>query len=249
MSNPNTPDLAQILRDLAAYQPDPQPSQTAPPYGTSLNTSANGSHSLSAPSISSFQQQYPSQSFNQPESSQAARVPSHTNVSSNCRPYEPGHSSSQRESQILGDASSITEWGPGLRHVSRLAALNPEFERTVKQLMADQQTHEVEWFNGREALLAKQASRDENTTKLDAIFRSIGGSIAPSAPMNPQEKEVELRQYDKKVYKASQDMYSAFSVRLERLGVPFFSGNRDGPSPLQEKMIKHLEDMFGDLKA
>lgn len=124
MSGQNVPDLAQILRNLAAYQPSQE--STAASHESFLTRSPIPS-SVPGPSHSS---PLPSRGAAQASS----LPPGDTSQASNRGWYGHHSSSGRRTDQVLGDPSAITEWGPGLRHVSKLATLNPEFERTVVEV-------------------------------------------------------------------------------------------------------------------
>lgn len=76
-----------------------------------------------------------------------------------------------------------------------------------------------------------------------------------------QDLEVELRVYDRKVYRQTHQMIEDFNRRLNQMRIPFFGTRRvalpnDKPKrgeisaedlkALQRRMLQHLEDLCGD---
>ena len=104
--------------------------------------------------------------------------------------------------------------------------------------------------------------------------KSLGGSASDetAVPQTEDDKEAELVEFDRKIYKAQVQMNQAMTTELKGLGIPFFgtpldlvrsevehdSGDHDTParpkwsrkvthaelSGLQRRMIDHLEDMY-----
>ncbi len=131
--------------------------------------------------------------------------------------------------------SHIIDWPPALRHVSRLAAQDPDLERSICRLITDQWAHEETWWEQRESLR-----------------KAIELGQAPKS---------ELSNYDGKIYTAQVDMNEHMSIELRNLGIPFFGMPSslivDGDAApagklsskqlrdLQFKMLDYLQVMFG----
>ncbi|KAF2834771.1 hypothetical protein M501DRAFT_963871, partial [Patellaria atrata CBS 101060] len=165
------------------------------------------------------------------------------------------------------DPATITEWSQGLRCISKIAVQNPKLKDILRKMMADQEKHEQMWWQGRVALLEKQAARVEGSQQLNSVLKSIGAlSIDMDDPNNEESRKRELEAYDTRVYNASSDMYKTMCAELKGLGVPFFGTKSDlilNPQDLetdhqrpkfkvteaellslQRRMLEYLEDMY-----
>uniref|UniRef100_A0A093Y3G8 Auxin-induced protein AUX28 n=1 Tax=Talaromyces marneffei PM1 TaxID=1077442 RepID=A0A093Y3G8_TALMA len=134
--------------------------------------------------------------------------------------------------------SQIVTWSPALKHIMHLTAQNQDFSTRIQHLIKSQREHERTWWKAREALIEKQAAREEKRRRIEEVLKSVGASSAGASTnaTSPegttgkisQENATELKAYDSKVYQASLDMARAMETELCRLGVPFFWGNGDG---------------------
>jgi hypothetical protein len=127
-----------------------------------------------------------------------------------------------------------------------------------------QRKHERSWFEGRQALIAMQASRTKTSAQVAAMLQSMGGASV-EAKADAKVNEQELENYDRKVYAGLEAMTADFDRQLRSLGVPFYAIKHDlvileegtekqGHLPgridrgelreLQKKMLGLLEDLF-----
>ena len=68
---------------------------------------------------------------------------------------------------------------------------------------------------------------------------AVGGHIAPMTHVHdPASEKAELERFDRKVYKACQEMVAATMGELGTLGVPFFA--------LRKELMGEGEGMIGD---
>ncbi len=110
------------------------------------------------------------------------------------------------------------------------------------------------------------SNREDSRLKLDSVLDSLGGNIKKRSREDELPPEEELRIYDRKVYKACQEMEKACVKELGKLEVPFFctmgglvSKKKEGKKGekrngtvreeesmvLQGRMIELLEDLCG----
>lgn len=68
------------------------------------------------------------------------------------------------------DPASITTWPAALRYVMHTVAQNEETQLRIRGLIRSQHHHERQWWEGREALLKKQAARGQKKKELDAVL-------------------------------------------------------------------------------
>ncbi|KLJ06082.1 hypothetical protein EMPG_10482 [Blastomyces silverae] len=124
----------------------------------------------------------------------------------------------------LPDPSTITTWPAALKYVMKTVAQNEATQSKIKKLIRTQHDHEKQWWEGRQALLSKQAGREAKRKQLDDVLRSVGGVVAKdSDPPSAEDDKIELDTYDKKVYRALTTMSKALDVELRALGIPFFT--------------------------
>lgn len=143
--------------------------------------------------------------------------------------------------------------------------------------MKDQTANEMRWYTERQNLKHTQANRSISAAKAQSILKSLNTSFyGNSSPANEPEvdQEVELAEFDDKIYSAQMAMETAMTAELKTLGVPFFGTDRNlvlagetmeskvslvdtqpkWSQPVSEeqlmemrrKMIAHLEDLYRD---
>lgn len=255
------PDLATVLRNLAALAPPPsQPAAASPLDQSQLSsisqTLSNAGHNVAPIPLANHQQSADPRlaARSQRPASQNYPNVSTTPPTSSTLPPAP-----QTSAPAAIDPATITEWAQGLRCVTKIAARNPSFKPIIQkvcyyfsleshcsaitedlQMIADQHEHELIWWGGRKAL------------------------------MNQSPTEEQLKAYDKKVYRAQVEMNAVMSGQLKGLGVPFFGVKphliADSESAassrsvsaskakltqnellkLQRRMVEYLEDMYKD---
>ncbi|OOF93691.1 hypothetical protein ASPCADRAFT_209048 [Aspergillus carbonarius ITEM 5010] len=226
----NSADLTSVLRTLSAlsnqqhhHQPLQQPSPPAP--APLQKTTTTQSHKLeqgapaapAAPSPAEEDDPYePSESLPHiPVAPTPALAPTAPSTPSQTR----SHPNAATE-----DTSTITTWPTALRYVMRTVAQNESIQQRIRWLMQRQYDHEKQWWQGREALLRKQASRIEKKKELDAVLRFVGAPVDENKQISTAEEDrAELTNYDAKVYKASKQMSEAMGAELRALRIPFFN--------------------------
>jgi hypothetical protein len=123
------------------------------------------------------------------------------------------------------DASSIVEWPSAIRHVMQHLAPDPSFGAKIRRLITSQHTYEKDWWDKRQDIMARHASRDTSSAQLTNIFASLG-VVVPTGNASQRDYESERREladYDSKVYKQLLAMSGDFDRQLRGLGVPFYA--------------------------
>ena len=151
----NTPDLASVLRTLAAYgqssQPPTEPSQNRIAHAVELvpDTLEDGEYD-------------PAISLN--------NLPPRIIIpAEHARPEPEPRLRSIKQSTTV-DATSIMTWPAALRHVTRTVARNEAIMARIKKLIDVQHQHESQWWEGRKALIQKQKDRIEGRRKVDEVL-------------------------------------------------------------------------------
>ncbi|KAL9119774.1 MAG: hypothetical protein Q9187_003669 [Circinaria calcarea] len=212
-----TPDLAAVLRTLAAYsQPQPQAhshSHQLTPQLLALGPPFSGDSSKDDLEDGEYDPKEPMLLPTERRHSQARPPrPSPSTAPTAITPKTP---------QV--DPTTITTWPAALRHVTKLVARNEAIAARIRKLIDVQHQHERQWWEGREGLIKMQAGRVEGRKKVDDVLKAVGGKVDPtiSGP-TPEEDAAELARYDRKVYRACTEMVTATANELKSLGVPFF---------------------------
>ncbi|EGE78617.1 hypothetical protein RJZ56_000778 [Blastomyces dermatitidis] len=139
----------------------------------------------------------------------------------------------------LPDPSTITTWPAALKYVMKTVAQNEATQSKIKKMIRTQHDHEKQWWEGRQALLSKQAGREAKRKQLDDVLRSVGGAVSKdSNPSSAEDDKIELDTYDKKVYRALTTMSKALDMELRDLGIPFFTI----PHKLVTSSSNHVSD-------
>ena len=152
-NNYQTPDLASVLRTLAAYAPPlqqvPQPPlEASVPDGELEEGEYDPANPLMLPVPLN---PIPKQTIlPKPSPDPAPRVvtPSIPEV----------------------DPTTITTWPAALRHVTKLIARNEAVMARMRKLIEVQRQHEQQWWEGREALIKKQHDRIEGRKMVDDVL-------------------------------------------------------------------------------
>ena len=155
-----TPDLASVLRTLAAYSSLPPRITPEPPYALSgLGDAATdeleeGEYDpedpLLLPADNSSFQTAPLKPLEPP-----SRTPEPKRAPPNTPPIDP---------------TTITAWPAALRYVTKLIAREGAVGDRIRKLISVQHQHERQWWDGREALNKTQKDRDEGRKKVDDIL-------------------------------------------------------------------------------
>jgi hypothetical protein len=59
----------------------------------------------------------------------------------------------------------------------KTVARNESLQSRIRHLIRTQHQHERQWWEARQALIAKQKMRAEKKKKLDEVLRSVGGAV------------------------------------------------------------------------
>jgi len=193
------PDLASVLRTLAALAPQGQ--QTSNPSVSSSN--------LRLPDpVQGPELQRQQQPWGQPVG--------HT-------PDPPRPITGSNPGQKIIDPATIIDWSSGLRCVMKTVARHDSVLDEIQKMIKVQNEHEKQWWDGRVALVKKQEARIEGQKKLDEMLKAVGSTASSgSSRTRPDELAEELKTFDMKVYRAQTQMAKEMSARLKGLGVPFF---------------------------
>lgn len=138
-------------------------------------------------------------------------------------------------------------------------------------MMREQRAQEMQWYQQRNALKRTQARRDQSSAQATAILSKLNPNAPNTEPASAVDNELELQRFDRETYAAQSKFEAAATLELKRLGIPFFgtpaelivqdaesvvhSDNRPKYSQpvtkselraLQQRMIKHLEDLYGE---
>lgn len=158
-ANYQTPDLASVLRTLAAYAPPPT-SQPAPepPHGGSADNARGQAEE-------SYDDAYePSETTHDFIPEQKQQLPSQIPT---LRRVPERH---ELPPPSTTDSTTITDWPTALRHVMKTVARSEVVMARVKKMINVQHEHERQWWDGREALLRKQEGRVEGRKKLNDVL-------------------------------------------------------------------------------
>jgi hypothetical protein len=291
-----TPDLASVLRTLAAYTPAPpklpiEQEKTSPYQAHAQGDEdelEDGEYDPAATSFETLSPFTPRQYQDAPRTPQSndyggfvppvadtlergeystpAQQPPHFQKAQPFPQRQPATTTTPPAAKPKhplpqNPPATIITWAPALRHITTVTNSNPEFTHRIKHLIKTQHQHEQQWWTAREELTKRLHGRAASRCKLDSVLSSLGGKTAPlNQPDLPPEKEMEI--YDKKVYRACQEMVAATTKELAKLEVPFFCTTRglvsgkgtvrtkgtiteDELVGLQKRMLELLEDLCG----
>ena len=171
-SNYTTPDLASILRTLAASTPSsqllpqcqpqtshfssiiaPPQAQVDGPHDPELDLSlSEGEYDPNDALLST------SASISHPDPP-SAPVPSPAPLAAQSTPSAPSI-----------DPRTITTYPAALRHITRTIARNEATMVRIRKLIASQHQHERQWWHGRELLVKQQGEREEGRRRVDEVL-------------------------------------------------------------------------------
>lgn len=207
-----------------------------------------------------------SSSQNQTNASLASSTSQNT---TGLRPPEGRSRSITPLAQPVPDASIITTWPAAIKHVAKYVVTDEKATARIKHLIKQQQQHEEQWWNQREAIVAKHQNRAGSNTKVADILKELGGLAVPIVKVDDAADKHELEMFDKKVYRSLVQMAADFDSQLRKLGVPFYAIKHDliitetetetdksttmkgkldkgELRELQKRMLHHLEDLLMD---
>ncbi|KAB2575963.1 hypothetical protein DBV05_g5408 [Lasiodiplodia theobromae] len=227
------PDLATVLRNLAALAAPPLP-QTPAAGGIAPDTGYSAATAPISPrphiadprlagrSQKPGLQQQPNVSTTPPSS-----TPTPTPQASGPAPIDP---------------ATIIEWAPGLRCISKISARNPNLKPIVQKMIADQHEHELIWWGGRQALMTQRATGEQlkaydrkvhkaQTEMFNAMSGQLKGLGVPFFGVKP-----ELIAKGDEAAAAVSGPASGSKTRVTEAEL----------QKLQRRMIEYLEDMYKD---
>ncbi|KAI9719785.1 MAG: hypothetical protein M1812_003273 [Candelaria pacifica] len=237
-----TPDLASVLRTLAAYAP-PNSSQEAAlaPKLSIQHTEELEEGEYEPPDISSQDTQQP---IGRPYTTQAGQLWSQQGPIAQHRNGSHAPAKAERPPRI--DPATITDWSTGLKCVMRTVAQSEDIMARIRKMIKSQHEHERTWWAGREAILRKHEARAEKKRKLDDMLRSIGAKVPTATPVtSPEEDAAELTQWDKQVHRAAREMVDAVTREFKTMGIPFFGTKPDLIRETSDKG-EHIELQHSD---
>ena len=156
-NSPPNPDLASILRTLAAYTPVPASrplcsNDYQAPLSRDNRPTLDGSEELEEgeydphqPLISNNPSQYPQ-------------------TATQVRPITPP------AKPPATDPTTITTYPAALRYITKTIVRNEQIMARIRKLIDVQHQHEQQWWEGREALLKKQSGREEARRKVGEVL-------------------------------------------------------------------------------
>ncbi|KAN0076624.1 Protein of unknown function (DUF2458) domain containing protein [Elaphomyces granulatus] len=243
----NNPELTAVLKTLSAFAPA-VPAVSRNPFTTgggrnntliSRNNIQPQRSSTSSSSTRRDQEEYyePSDCKLLPSSSQdttdnVATSHAHAHASMVSRPLplsrgSLGAAKPAAKDSAFKDPSLITAWPAALKYVMKTVAQNESIQAKIRRMIQSQHDHEKKWWQGRVALVEKQATRAEKKKRIDEVLRSVGAPVDATTTKNElpsaEENERELKHYDAKVYKTSVDLAKAVDSELRSLNIPFFA--------------------------
>ncbi|OXV09171.1 hypothetical protein Egran_03067 [Elaphomyces granulatus] len=243
----NNPELTAVLKTLSAFAPA-VPAVSRNPFTTgggrnntliSRNNVQPQRSSTSSSSTRRDQEEYyePSDCKLLPPSSQdttdtIATSHAHAHASMVSRPLplsrgSLGAAKPAAKDSAFKDPSLIITWPAALKYVMKTVTQNESVQAKIRRMIQSQHDHEKKWWQGRVALMEKQATRAEKKKRIDEVLRSVGAPVDATTTKNElpsaEENERELKHYDAKVYKTSVDLAKAVDSELRSLNIPFFA--------------------------
>ncbi|KAG8529933.1 uncharacterized protein KY384_005414 [Bacidia gigantensis] len=236
-------NLASILQTLSSYTP---PEAPAPSLNPRLSSIPKEEYDPSQydPSATAFPIQ---------ESQSHLAPASQTPPPPQFKPSKPRPPSSTKD---------IMTYPTALRHITTHLLPRPDFTSRIQNLIHTQHKHEREWHAGLKTLEDQLRSRDASRKKLDEVLAAVGGKVSSSADggggaqqaLTDEDKEKEMRLYERKVWKAQSEMVRATEKELAGLHVPFFGedvgvswkGKEGELRDLKGRVVGLLEDLCGE---
>lgn len=170
--NYTTPDLASILRTLAASS---QSSQQLPQREPQTLHFSNDP-ALLQPQVDGPQDTELDLSVSEGEyDPNDAILPNPASISQPAPPSAPAYSPTSwavrsTPSTPSIDPRTITTYPAALRHITRTIARNEATMARIRKLIASQHQHERQWWNGREVLVRQQGEREEGRRRVDEVL-------------------------------------------------------------------------------
>ncbi|KAF3926939.1 hypothetical protein ABW20_dc0106853 [Dactylellina cionopaga] len=147
------------------------------------------------------------------------------------------------------DPRTITQWPAALKYITTFITTNAVAMDRLKKMKLHQRDHETQWWQSRDAIVKRHSNSSSNRMAMDSVMKSFG-IASVSADLTPEEKLQELKTYDEKVYRASEQMYKSMAEDLKKLGIPFFvlseeefTGDKATFKEARRKVVELLDDL------
>ena len=155
-----TPDLASVLRTLAAY------SSLPPRITPELPHTLSGLSDATTDELEEGEYD--------PEDPLLLPAENISFQTAPLKPLEPPSRTPEPKRALPStppvDPTTITAWPAALRFVTKLIAREEAVGTRIRKLISVQHQHERQWWDGREALIKMQKGRDEGRRKVDEIL-------------------------------------------------------------------------------
>ncbi|KAK6539944.1 hypothetical protein TWF694_008778 [Orbilia ellipsospora] len=147
------------------------------------------------------------------------------------------------------DPRSITRWPAALKYITAVITTNPGAMDRLKKMKTHQRDHEKQWWAGREAIIKRHSNSSSNQLAMNSVLQSFG-IASKSTELTAKEKEEELKTYDEKVHRATEQMYKSMAEDLKKLDIPFFviseaefDGTKEEFTDIRKKVVELLDDL------
>jgi hypothetical protein len=174
----NNPELTAVLKTLSAFAPA-VPTVARNPF-TGRDASRNVQQSSSRDQEYEPSDKLPSIPSPRQDTATTHAPLTHSMVS---RPLPLSRGSNTATGKPAGNAfdpSLITTWPAALKYVMKTVGQNESVQGKIRRMIQSQHDHEKKWWQGREALLEKQATRAEKKKRINEVLYVNVLSFLPS---------------------------------------------------------------------
>ncbi|KAK9456621.1 hypothetical protein V1511DRAFT_509305 [Dipodascopsis uninucleata] len=154
------------------------------------------------------------------------------------------------------DPERIATYSAAVKYITTVLSRDEHAMSRIRKMKSHQDSHEKQWFEGREAIVGKYKRRREGRVKLQGVLSILGGdtSVTTSEINDTEAEKKELEEYDRKVYGACMTMVDSMSKELAELKVPFFCRevassqveDTKGLLANKRKILQFLEDITAE---
>lgn len=144
------------------------------------------------------------------------------------------------------DPRAITTLPAARRYIAKYLSTSTSTLSRISHLISQQHSLERAWHQGRVDLIRSIDARPEAAKGLNEI---LSGLSVPTRIQGhgEEEREKELREYDRKVMAKAVDMCKKMERELGMLGVPGFVGvELEGGMESKKEVLRLLEDLAGE---
>ncbi|KAF3929609.1 hypothetical protein ABW19_dt0209637 [Dactylella cylindrospora] len=147
------------------------------------------------------------------------------------------------------DPKSITQWPAALKYITSVVTKNEVVMNRLKKMKMHQQEHERLWWKNREEIVKRHSNSANSRLAMASVLKTFGATSTASET-TPEQQQSELKTYDEKVYRASQQMYKSMAEDLKVLQIPFFviteeefPGDKQAFADIRKKVVELLDDL------